>query len=137
MRVFDQLVRAAEVRHLSKHTIECYTAWVVDFLRFCRDGTRWRHPRELSGADVGAFLTHLAADRRLSASSQNQAACAVVFLFKRALADELGRGVASDADPAALIPVMPPAAASPPPRGTAGPAPPRGTGTPPPARPRP
>jgi integron integrase len=90
MRVLDQLIRAAQVRHLSKHTIECYTAWVVDFLRFCRDGTRWRHPRELSGADVGAFLTHLAADRRLSASSQNQAACAVVFLFKRALADELG-----------------------------------------------
>src|SRR5690349_21677383 len=90
MRVLDKLVRAAQARHLSTHTIECYSTWVVDFLRFCRNGDRWRHPRELGGTDVGAFLTHLAADRRLSASSQNQAACAVEFLFKRALADELG-----------------------------------------------
>jgi hypothetical protein len=92
MRVLDQLVRAARVRHLSEHTVKCYTAWVVDFLRFCRDGERWRHPRELGGAEVGAFLTYLAVDRWLSASSQNQAACAVVFLFKRALAEEFGEG---------------------------------------------
>jgi site-specific recombinase XerD len=85
------------VRHLSKHTIECYRAWILDFLRFAREGGRWRHPRELGGADVAAFLTHLAVDRRLSASSQNQASCAVVFLFKRELADELGEDDLDDA----------------------------------------
>jgi site-specific recombinase XerD len=46
--------------------------------------------------EVGAFLTHLARDRRLSASSQNQATCAIVFLYKQVLAgqvpeDHLGR----------------------------------------------
>ncbi len=49
----------------------------------------WRHPRELSAADVGAFLTHLARDRELSGSSQNQATNAINFLYKHVLADEL------------------------------------------------
>ncbi len=87
--VLDGFVRAARVRHLSKHTIRCYRAWIVAFLRFCREGGRWRHPRELGGADVGPS-SRLAVERRFSASSQNQAACAVVFLFERVLGDELG-----------------------------------------------
>jgi integron integrase len=49
----------------------------------------WRHPRELGADEVGRFLTHLAVGRRLSASSQNQATNAIVFLYKRVLADEL------------------------------------------------
>jgi integron integrase len=49
----------------------------------------WRHPRELGAEEVGRFLTHLAVDRRLSASSQNQATNAIVFLYKQVLADEL------------------------------------------------
>jgi integron integrase len=44
----------------------------------------------LFAADVEAFLTHLARDRRLSASSQNQAICAIVFLYKQVLGEELG-----------------------------------------------
>lgn len=90
MRVMERFVRTAKLHHLARRTIECYHAWIVDFLRFHRQDGRWRHPRELGGAELGAFLTHLAADRRLSASSQNQAACAVVFLYKRVLVDELG-----------------------------------------------
>jgi integron integrase len=54
-----------------------------------RPGRAWRHPRELGAADVGEFLTHLARDRHLSASSQNQAANAISFLYKHVLADEL------------------------------------------------
>jgi integron integrase len=77
-------------RHLSPLTIECYQRWVRQFLRFAREGGRWRHPRELRGPDVGEFLTHLAVERRLSASSQNQAANALVFLYKQVLAEELG-----------------------------------------------
>jgi integron integrase len=49
----------------------------------------WRHPRELGAAEVAAFLTALAVERRLSASSQNQATNAIVFLYKHVLADEL------------------------------------------------
>jgi site-specific recombinase XerD len=64
--------------------------WIEQFLRFCRADQRWREPRELGARDVEAFLTHLARDRRTSASSQNQATCAIVFLYKQVLADELG-----------------------------------------------
>jgi site-specific recombinase XerD len=50
----------------------------------------WREPRDLRAPEVGTFLTHLARDRKLSASSQNQATCAIVFLYKQVLGDELG-----------------------------------------------
>ncbi len=65
-------------------------AWVRRFLAFHRDGDRWRHPRELRGVDVAAFLTHLAGERRLSASSQNQAMNAILFVYRDVLAGELG-----------------------------------------------
>lgn len=79
-------------RHLAATTIECYQSWVEQFIRFCRDpgDGRWRHPAELRAPDVEAFLNHLARDCRLSASSQNQAACAIVFLYRQVLGDELG-----------------------------------------------
>ncbi len=77
-------------RHLSKGTIQCYQLWIGQFLRFSRVDGNWRHPGDLHAADVGAFLTHLARDRRLSASSQNQATCAIVFLYKQVLGEDLG-----------------------------------------------
>jgi integron integrase len=79
-------------RHLAASTIARYQSWIVTYLQFCRDGRRWRHPRELGAADVGAFLTHLARDQRVSASTQNQAMCAIVFLYRQVLAEELGPG---------------------------------------------
>jgi hypothetical protein len=51
-----------------------------------KPGRVWRHPRELGAAEVAAFLTALAVERRLSASSQNQATNAIVFLYKHVLA---------------------------------------------------
>lgn len=90
MRVLERLERAGLRRHLSPLTIDCYRRWVRAFFRFCKVGDRWRTPRELRGPELAAFLTHLAADRHLSASAQNQAANAVVFLYKHVLADELG-----------------------------------------------
>jgi integron integrase len=78
-------------RHLARATIGCDQAWIAGFLRFSRQSDRWRHPGELFASDVERFLTHLARDRRLSASSQNQAACAIVFLYRQVLAGELGQ----------------------------------------------
>ena len=54
-----------------------------------RPGRTWHHPRDLGAADVGEFLTHLARDRQLSASSQNQATNAITFLYRHVLADDL------------------------------------------------
>jgi integron integrase len=76
-------------RRLARSTIECYESWIREFLRFCRDGDRWRHPRELGAAEVEAYLNHLVRRRRVAPSTQNQALCAIVFLYRQVLRDEL------------------------------------------------
>jgi integrase len=48
-----------------------------------------RHPRELGGAEVTSFLSHLAVERKVSASTQNQASSAILFLFRDVLEIEL------------------------------------------------
>ena len=58
--------------------------WIRQFLTHFRDADgHWKHPRELRGNEVGQFLTYLAQQRRLSASSQNQAMNALVFLYQQ------------------------------------------------------
>lgn len=89
MKILDRVSDVGMRRHLAKSTLDCYQLWIEQFLRFCRLDGCWRHPRELMASEVEAFLTHLARDRRLSASSQNQAMCAIVFLYKQVLGDEL------------------------------------------------
>jgi site-specific recombinase XerD len=84
---FLEQVRAAiRVRHYSIRTEESYLFWVRRFILFHGK----RHPRELGESQVGEFLTHLAVDRRVSASTQNQALNALVFLYKAVLERPLG-----------------------------------------------
>src|SRR5262245_34225249 len=90
MKVLDRVRDVGVRRRLAKSTIACYQSWIAEFLRFSRDGGSWRQPRELGPAEVERFLTHLARDRRVSASTQNQAVCAIVFLYKQVVVDELG-----------------------------------------------
>lgn len=90
MKLLERLDAVGKRRHLSPRTIKCSQTWVRDYLRFHRNGNRWRHPGELAEREVEAYLTHLAVDRKLSASSQNQATNALVYLYKHVLADELG-----------------------------------------------
>lgn len=90
MRVLERFERVARMHRLARSTIACYRDWLVRFFVFHRQGDQWRHPRELAGPEVEAFLTYLATDRRLSASSQNQAVCAIVFLYKHVLINEVG-----------------------------------------------
>jgi integrase len=68
-------------RRYSPRTIEAYAAWVRRFVRFHER----RHPRELGEPAVRAFLTHLARDRHVSASTQNQALAALLFLYRHVL----------------------------------------------------
>lgn len=91
MRIMERVVATAARRRLSPATVDCYTAWIRAFLTFCRapDG-RWRTPAELGAGDLERFLNDIALRRRLSASAQNQAVNAVVFLYKQVLVDELG-----------------------------------------------
>jgi site-specific recombinase XerD len=86
MRLMERLDRACRLAHLARSTRLQYARWVEQYLRFHRhpDGS-WRPPPELRGAEVAAFLTHMAVERRLSESSQNQALCAIVFLYEHVL----------------------------------------------------
>jgi integron integrase len=84
-RLLDQLRQQIRYRHYSVRTEQCYVQWVRRFIRFhCL-----RHPRELGGADVARFLSHLANERRVSASTHKQALCAVLFLYKQVLGVDL------------------------------------------------
>lgn len=81
-----EAVRAVLRRlHYSPRTEEAYVYWVRQFVRF--HGRR--HPREMGAGEITAFLNHLAIARRTSASTQNQALCAMVFLYRRVLEMEM------------------------------------------------
>jgi integron integrase len=88
MRLLEQLMVVARRRRLADATVEVYTHWVRDFLRFSADrhGT-WTHPTQLGTSDVESFLNDLVMRRRLAASSQNQALNALVFLYRHVLED--------------------------------------------------
>ncbi len=75
-KLLVQLRRAIQVRHYSRRTEQAYLAWIRRFIVF--NGTR--HPRELGAAEVTSFLSGLAA-RGVSASTQNQALSAILFLY--------------------------------------------------------
>lgn len=81
-------VRAAiRLRHYSIRTEQSYVGWIVRFIRYHGH----RHPREMRDAEVEAFLSHLAVDLHVSASTQNQALNALLFLYKVVLDQPLGR----------------------------------------------
>jgi len=86
MKLLDQVRQAIRRRHYSPRTEEAYVGWIVRYIKF--NGTT--HPRELSGSHVAAFLGHLASERRVAASTQNQALNAIVFLYRKVLDIEIG-----------------------------------------------
>jgi integron integrase len=73
------------LRHFSLRTEKAYLGWMRRFIYF--HGRR--HPREMGGPQVQAFLSHLATDRDVSASTQNQALQALLFLYRHVLQVEL------------------------------------------------
>jgi len=84
-RLFDRIRSALRVRHYSPRTEIAYTRWIRRFIVFHGK----RHPREMGEGEVTAFLSSLATDRHLSASSQNQALGAILFLYREVLGREL------------------------------------------------
>ena len=88
MKLLEQLDAVARRRGLAVRTIDVYLFWVRQFLTFCAAGHGGRkHPVDLGTADVENFLNDLVVRRRLSGSSQNQALCALVFLYTQVLED--------------------------------------------------
>lgn len=74
-----------QVRHYARRTVKTYEQWLRRFLRF----HAMRHPRTMGSAEVNAFLSHLAVDRHVSPSTQNQALAALLFLYRDLLESDL------------------------------------------------
>src|SRR5687767_14947962 len=90
MGTLQQVVVVARRRRLADNSIDAYSSWIKAFLTFAAARHRtWKHPVDLGTADVEAFLNDLVMRRRLSASSQNQALNALVFLYRHVLVDAI------------------------------------------------
>lgn len=77
----DRFHDAISMRHYSRRTAKAYWAWIR---RFILSHGR-RHPRELGEREVTAFLSYLATEKKVSASTQNQALAALLFLYRHVL----------------------------------------------------
>lgn len=84
-RLLDAVRAAIQVRHFSRRTERAYVNWIRRFV--LHHGKR--HPRDLGPEQVTAFLSHLAVQRKVSASTQNQALAALLFLYRDVLGMEL------------------------------------------------
>jgi len=84
-RLLNRMREEIRKRHYRRRTEEAYLAWNTRFLRFHGN----RHPLEVEKTDVEVFLSHLATDRRVAASTQNQALSAVLFLYDHVLGRKL------------------------------------------------
>lgn len=84
-KLLDQLAAKTRLLHYSKRTEAAYVDWAKRFILFHNK----RHPREMGAAEIEAFLTHLAVERNVAASTQNQAFAAILFLYQKVLEIEL------------------------------------------------
>jgi len=84
VHVFDKLNASIQVRHYSKKTLQAYRSWIRKFQAF----TLSKPPERLDMDDVKNFLTSLAVEKKVAASTQNQAFNALLFLFRHVLEKE-------------------------------------------------
>ena len=86
-RLLERVSAAIRARHYSRRTEEAYVFWIRKFILFHQK----RHPSEMGAPEVSAFLEWLATDRKVAASTQNQALSAVLFMYRDVLRiDEAG-----------------------------------------------
>lgn len=89
-KLLDQVSDLLRVKHYSIRTEQAYTNWIKRFIVFNKtEQGAFRHPDELGAAEIQAFLTHLAVDKNVAASTQNQALSALLFLYREVLGVEL------------------------------------------------
>jgi integron integrase len=84
-KLLDRVRDAIRIKHYSIRTEETYVNWIRRFILFHGK----RHPRDMGAPEIEAFLTHLAVERRVAASTQNQALSALLFLYREVLRQDL------------------------------------------------
>src|ERR1700690_1062735 len=80
-RLLDRVRSALRTRHYSVRTEKAYVGWIRRFILFHGK----RHPDEMGEVEIGAYLSRLATESRVSASTQNQALSALLFLYQEVL----------------------------------------------------
>jgi len=85
-RLLDQVRQAIRTRHYSYKTEESYVHWIRRFIFFHNK----RHPAEMGEKEIAQFLSRLASELHVSASTQNQALNAILFLYREVLRKEIG-----------------------------------------------
>ena len=84
--LLDEVRQAIRTRHYSFRTEKAYVHWIKRFIFFHNK----RHPAEMAEAEIAQFLSGLASDSHVSASTQNQALNALLFLYHQILGKEIG-----------------------------------------------
>jgi len=84
-KLLDQVSDALRLKHYSYRTEQAYKDWIKRYILFHHK----RHPRDMAASEVQAFLTHLAVDLNVAASTQNQALSALLFLYRHVLQQPL------------------------------------------------
>jgi len=84
-KLLDQVRDAIRTKHYSYRTEQTYVDWITRFILFHHK----RHPKEMGAPEVRAYITYLATERNVSASTQNQALSAITFLYKYVLQIDL------------------------------------------------
>jgi integron integrase len=85
VRLMDQVRERIRYLHYSLSTEKTYLYWIRFYIRWQATGGQMRHPRDMGAAEVEAFLTMLATERKVSASTHNQALSALLFLYREVL----------------------------------------------------
>jgi integron integrase len=84
-KLLDRMRTMLRTKHYSIRTEDAYLQWAKRYILFHGK----RHPSSLGAAEINEFLSHLAVERNVSASTQNQALCAILFLYRNVLADDV------------------------------------------------
>ncbi len=105
-KLLDQVRHAIRLRKYSRRTEEAYVGWIRRYALYFEK----RHPAEMGALHVTEFLSHLASELNVSASTQNQALNALVFLYRQVLKRDLGEldGVVRARKPTRLPVVLTP-----------------------------
>ena len=84
-RLLDRVRQALRARHMSRRTEEAHVAWIRRYIFFHHK----RHPAEMGAPEITTFLTSLAVDGHVAASTQNQALSGLLFLYRDVLEIDL------------------------------------------------
>ena len=85
-RLLDQVRNVIRYKHYSIRTERSYSDWIKRYIYFHNK----QHPKDMNERHICAFLTYLAVDKQVASSTQNQALCALVFLYRQVLKKEVG-----------------------------------------------